>query len=102
LVINSAINNGMSWEDIALMVEHETAAGWWVSSNHSHIVYRKRILHSVGNPIASLIHKLKLDKNEVILRLRNLNENNSDSDDSDNESKALDSDPFIDVEIDVS
>jgi predicted ribosome quality control (RQC) complex YloA/Tae2 family protein len=28
LVINSAINNGMSWEDIALMVEHETAAGW--------------------------------------------------------------------------
>lgn len=49
LVINSAASAGMSWDDIAEMVQTET----------------KR-----GNPIASLVHQLKLDTNAVVLRLQ--------------------------------
>lgn len=51
LVINSALASGMTWEDIAEMVKAETAA---------------------GNPIASLITRLRLDQNKVYLRLRDI------------------------------
>jgi hypothetical protein len=55
LVINSAINACMSWENIAAMVQTEAAA---------------------HNPIASLVVKLDLAKNKMTLQLENLFANN--------------------------
>eukprot|EP00428_Durinskia_dybowskii_P082266 CAMPEP_0170439762 /NCGR_PEP_ID=MMETSP0117_2-20130122/45962_1 /TAXON_ID=400756 /ORGANISM="Durinskia baltica, Strain CSIRO CS-38" /LENGTH=1526 /DNA_ID=CAMNT_0010700115 /DNA_START=162 /DNA_END=4743 /DNA_ORIENTATION=+ len=49
LVINSALGAGMAWEDIGEMVKAETAA---------------------GNPIASLISRLDLQRNRLWVKLR--------------------------------
>ena len=51
LVINSAVSTGMDWTAIEQMVRTEAAA---------------------GNPIAGLVHKLRLDRNHVVLRLKDL------------------------------
>jgi predicted ribosome quality control (RQC) complex YloA/Tae2 family protein len=68
LVVNSALAAGVSWDDLEAMVATETAA---------------------GNPIASLISKLLLHKNHMILKLPNLNDSSSssESDESDDEDK---------------
>lgn len=84
LVLNSAISNGMTWEDIAIMVENETAS---------------------GNPIASLIRKLKLERNHAILKLKNLYDENSDDSDSDGSDfqapKKVAANAYVEVEIDI-
>eukprot|EP01034_Spumella_vulgaris_P026390 gene26390-32964_t len=51
LVVNSAMGSGMAWEDIEKMVSAEQKA---------------------GNPIALLIARLRLERNHVVLRLKNL------------------------------
>lgn len=44
MVVRSALANGMDWQDLEDLVKAETA---------------------IGNPIASLIHELRLDRNKV-------------------------------------
>lgn len=44
MVVRSALANGMDWQDLDELVKAETAN---------------------GNPIASLIHELRLDRNQV-------------------------------------
>lgn len=44
MVVRSALANGMNWQDLDELVKAETAN---------------------GNPIASLIHELRLDRNKV-------------------------------------
>lgn len=44
MVVRSALANGMDWQDLEELVKAETAN---------------------GNPIASLIHELRLDRNQV-------------------------------------
>lgn len=61
--IFAAVSSGMSWEDIADMVAAETKKGTSRLSNKS----LNKI--SLGNPVASLIDSLKLEKNVVVLRL---------------------------------
>ncbi|CBN79324.1 conserved unknown protein [Ectocarpus siliculosus] len=48
MVVRSALANGMDWQDLEDLVKAETAN---------------------GNPIASLIHELRLDRNQVVLSL---------------------------------
>ena len=82
LVISSAIESGMTWEDIAEMVSTETRA---------------------GNPIASLVSKLKLKDNRVVVKLPDYCEedsNDSDSDEPTTSEKAKRA--FVEVEIDLS
>lgn len=62
LVLNSCVDNGMSWSEIEDMVKAETAA---------------------RNPIASLVKKLSLDKNKVTIQLKNLYDEESDGSDDD-------------------
>ena len=97
LVLNSAINSGMSWEDIGSMVATEI---------------------SIGNPIASLVSRLKLDKNTVVLKLKRFLDdldNDEDSEDSDSSEDSDDpnrnkkgsnrnikKDISIEVEVDLS
>lgn len=65
LVINSALGSGMDWAAIELMVRSEAAA---------------------GNPIAALVHKLRLDRNHVVLRLKDpFAQDSDDDDDNDND-----------------
>lgn len=110
LVINSAMGAGISWDDIATMVAAETAAGtcyttpvlcYFVSGTHFVFVIP-------GNPIASIITKLKLDKNRVIIRLPDiLAESDSDSEDESSEdedsraTKVKAKKAFVDVDLDL-
>jgi len=84
LVINSALAAGLSWDDIGAMVATETAA---------------------GNPIASLVAKLRLDKNHVILRLPTLDDESDEDDYSDSDEEchsAKKSQPrTVEVEVDL-
>lgn len=81
LVLNSALQNGMSWSDIQQMVDLESRA---------------------GNPIASLISKLKLEKNIVVLKLYNIYTDIASDDDEDDEIDTL-KDPknYVLVDIDL-
>lgn len=90
LVINSAMSAGISWDDISTMVAAETAA---------------------GNPIASLIVKLKLEKNRLVIRLPDiLADSDSDSDEDDdacseggkNQPNAKAKKAYVDVDLDLS
>jgi predicted ribosome quality control (RQC) complex YloA/Tae2 family protein len=65
LVVNSALSAGVSWEDLDAMVATETAA---------------------GNPIASLISRLLLHKNHMVLKLPTLNDSSSEGEGSDDDS----------------
>ncbi|CAN0467176.1 unnamed protein product, partial [Hapterophycus canaliculatus] len=47
MVVRSALANGMDWQDLDELVKAETAN---------------------GNPIASLIHDLRLDRNQASVR----------------------------------
>jgi len=90
LVINSALGAGISWDDISTMVAAETAA---------------------GNHIASIIAKLKLDKNRVVIRLPDILEDSdsdtdeddiSDEDESQVSQKSGKKKAFVDVDLDLS
>ena len=77
LVINSCIDNGMSWDDIEEMVVMETQN---------------------GNEIAKLIKTLNLSKGKVVLSLQDDMVDDSD-DEGDMDGKGV---PKYDVEIDIS
>lgn len=80
-MINSALNNKMSWDDVSDMVAAEKA---------------------IGNPIASLIKKLDLSNGTVVLSLPN-SMYSVDSDQSNNsEENETYSSPIIDVTIDLA
>jgi len=88
LVLNSALGNGMSWDEIQVMVDNETAN---------------------GNAIASLVVALHLQRNAVTVRLKNYNVDSDDSgteDDNDNEDKSsvasTANSAYVDVEIDLT
>lgn len=82
LVISSALESGMTWEDIAEMVSTETRA---------------------GNPIASLVSKLKLKDNRVVVKLPDYCEDDSDySDSNEHQTLAKAKQAFVEVEIDLS
>ena len=108
LVISSAVNAGMSWDSIAEMVAAETAAGnpprlspqptntHRTHTNTTHTTSPSNAPFSLdkpssntpfhspsapGNPIASLVVRLRLDRNLAVLRLRNLYDEDSDNDD---------------------
>eukprot|EP00752_Nemacystus_decipiens_P013835 g12284.t1 len=57
MVVRSALANGMDWQDLDELVKAETAN---------------------GNPIASLIHELRLDRNQVVLALPTSEEGEDD------------------------
>jgi predicted ribosome quality control (RQC) complex YloA/Tae2 family protein len=73
-VINSAMGAGLSWDDIGAMVATETAAG----STTLFAVILQPLTGFAGNPIASLVSKLRLDKNQVTLRFTVKEEDSSD------------------------
>ena len=52
-ILNVMLNSGISWNDIARMVKDEKKS---------------------GNPLANMIHKLNLEKNQVSLLLDAVNE----------------------------
>ena len=108
LVISSAVNAGMSWDSIAEMVAAETAAGnpprlspqptntHRTHTNTTHTTSPSNAPFSLdkpssntpfhspsapGNPIASLVVRLRLERNLAVLRLRNLYDEDSDNDD---------------------
>jgi hypothetical protein len=84
LVISSALESGMTWEDITEMVASETRA---------------------GNPIASLVSKLKLKDNRIVLKLPDLCEDdggNGNDDSEDETPPTAYKQNFVEVEIDLS
>lgn len=123
-MINSALGAGISWDDISTMVATETAAGVYVNIcylwcgvlRHMHwffLHFINRIFRFLiylcffqGNPIASLITKLKLEKNRVIIRLPDIladsdsDDDSDEDDDHDDNSKSKKS--FVDVDLDLS
>ncbi len=85
MVINSAVDNDMSWDDIQLMVDEETEN---------------------GNPIASMVVSLNLEKNQVVVRLgddlNSIAASDDDDDDDDDEGGRNDRVLYEDVEVDIS
>jgi len=80
LVINSAVSSGMDWAAIEQMVRTEAAA---------------------GNPIAGLVHKLRLDRNHVVLRLKDLFAD-QDNDSEDDDSQEVEQEKYSDNDSDNS
>ena len=81
LVINSCIDNGMSWDDIEEMVAMEAQN---------------------GNNIAQLIKKLNLNKGKIILALQDDVGEDSDEDSDEEGDVSRKNTPKYDVEIDIS
>jgi predicted ribosome quality control (RQC) complex YloA/Tae2 family protein len=81
LVINSCIDNGMSWDDIEEMVAMEAQN---------------------GNNIAQLIKKLNLNKGKIILALQDDVGEDSDEDSDEEGDVSRKNSPKYDVEIDIS
>ncbi|CAM9258170.1 unnamed protein product, partial [Ectocarpus fasciculatus] len=81
MVINSALSNRMSWDDISDMVAAETNA---------------------GNPIASLIKKLDLENDTAVLKLPNTMYSEPDDEEEVGSGRDPSSAQYIDATIDLT